>query len=250
MRFLILSDIHANFPALQAVLQDSQKRDYGQVLFLGDAVGYGPHPREVLAVLRDLQAQCVRGNHDVLMLSAVDGASLPQDGRVHSAILWQQTQLRDEDIDLLRSWPDGLEVEGLNGLLRHGSPLHQDEYVDSLADAREVFSRWDGKLALVGHTHIAGVYATLNAPVGEWVKFQDFRQGGQYLVPPSARVILNPGSVGQPRDGNPQASYGVYDSARRLFEVFRVEYDIAKTQHDIRAAGLPEMLASRLSFGQ
>jgi diadenosine tetraphosphatase ApaH/serine/threonine PP2A family protein phosphatase len=94
------------------------------------------------------------------------------------------------------------------------------------------------------------VYATLNAPVGEWIKMQPFQDGGSYLVPPSTRVILNPGSVGQPRDGNPKASYAVFDSARMHYEVFRVPYDIERAQEAALEAGLPQVLAARLAVGK
>ncbi|ADV65681.1 metallophosphoesterase family protein [Deinococcus maricopensis] len=249
MRLLLLSDIHANLHALEAVLEDAGRHAYDQVVHLGDAVGYGPRPHEVLDHLRALDATCILGNHDELMLQILNGTRAA-DGIVTQALAWQATQLQPSDAALIGSWRDGIEDAEVGARYRHGTPTSLHEYTDSLGAAREAFAAWHGRVAFVGHTHLPGVYATLNAPVGEWVKHQSLSDGGSYMVPPSARVILNPGSVGQPRDGNPHASYATFDSARGLFQVFRVPYDIEATQAEIRAAGLPDVLAARLSLGK
>lgn len=250
VRVLFLSDIHGNLAALEAVLADAAKRSYERVVFLGDALGYGPRPREVLATLRELGATSVPGNHDVWALALARGETPIGDGIVRQALGWQLSQLRPADLEELRRWPDGIEDTEVGGRFRHGSPTDLNMYVDSLASAREAFGAWAGRLAFVGHTHLPGAFVTLSAPVGGWTKHQGLTGGGSYLVPPSARAILNPGSVGQPRDGDPRASYALFDTRRGAFEVVRVPYDVARTQAEIRAAGLPGVLADRLEVGR
>lgn len=250
VRLLLLSDIHANYTALQAVLKDAGKQKYDQVIHLGDALGYGPHPREVLDALRDMDAVCVMGNHDQMLLEYADGKRATKDSVVSLALMWQLGKMSERDVSWVRTWRDGIDDPDVGARYRHGTPLHLDEYTDSVTAAREAFQQWQGRLAFVGHTHIPAVYATLNAPVGEWIKAQLLHEGGSYMVPPSTRVILNPGSVGQPRDGNPKASYGVYDSVRANFEVFRIPYDIGRAQEAALEAGLPQVLAARLAVGK
>lgn len=249
VRLLLLSDIHANEVALDAVVRNARRQGFERVYSLGDALGYGPRPREVLEALRGLHATCILGNHEQMLL-APDGPPQPS-GVVGQALEWQLEQLESHDLIDLESWQDGLDDDSLGARFRHGSPLSLDSYTNSLTAAREAFAHWDGRLGFVGHTHVPGVYATLQAPVGEWVKFQSLQHGDPaYPVPPAARVILNPGSVGQPRDGDFRASYGLYDSLHSSFQVHRVDYEVARTQAQIREAGLPEVLAARLGVGQ
>ncbi|GGR28629.1 metallophosphoesterase family protein [Deinococcus ruber] len=250
VRLLLLSDIHANRVALQSVLKDAEVRKFDRVVSLGDAVGYGPRPREVLDTLRELEAVCILGNHEDLLLRLIQHPERSSDSVVGQALEWQRQQLSGRDIAEIQSWRDGIDDPEVGARFRHGTPTSLDEYTDSVTAAREVFVNWHGRLGFVGHTHVPSVYATLNAPVGEWVKYQAFQEGGSYMVPPAARVILNPGSVGQPRDGNPQASYAIFDTARNNFQVYRVQYDVAQAQAQILAAGLPEVLAARLSIGK
>ncbi|WP_012694319.1 metallophosphoesterase family protein [Deinococcus deserti] len=250
VRLLLLSDTHANLPALQAVLQDAASRGYDQVVHLGDALGYGPFPVEVLESLRELEAICLLGNHEQMLLEYASGKRQPRESVVSQALTWQLSQLSADHLRWVGSWKDGIDDPDVGARYRHGTPVSLDDYADSVTAAREVFQNWQGRLGFVGHTHVPAVYATLNAPVGEWVKAQAFPDGGSYMVAPSTRVILNPGSVGQPRDGNPQASYAVFDTARAHFQVFRVTYDLQRTQEAVLAAGLPPVLAARLSVGK
>lgn len=255
MRLLLLSDIHANHTALEAVVQDAQSRQFGRTVHLGDALGYGPQPREVLATLRELRATCILGNHEQMLLAHARGkpgrwAELRSGSVVLTALLWQLERLSREDLAWVGQWPDGLDDPAVGARYRHGTPVSLDAYTDSVTAAREAFAAWPGQLAFVGHTHVPGVYSALNAPVGEWVKFQALRDGGRFLVPPGSRVILNPGSVGQPRDGNPHASYAIFDTAAGVFEVFRVPYDIGRAQTLALEAGLPPVLAARLALGK
>lgn len=250
MRLLLLSDTHANHAALEAVLQDAVARQFDQVVHLGDALGYGPQPREVLTTLRELDATCLLGNHEQLLLEYAAGRRAKGESVVAAALLWQLGRLSAADLAWVRSWRDGIDDPDVGARFRHGTPVSLDAYTDSVTAAREAFTQWQGRLGFVGHTHVPAVYATLNAPVGEWVKHQAFREGGRYPVPPGARLILNPGSVGQPRDGNPQASYAIFDRKRGHFEVFRVPYDVERTQAAVLAAGLPPVLAARLAIGK
>lgn len=251
MRLLLLSDIHANVVALQAVLKDAENRRYDQVVHLGDAVGYGPHPHDVVETLREIDATCIVGNHDHMLLGYADGTRPYKESVVAAALKWQLTRLTERDIELIRSWLDGIDDTEIGARYRHGTPTSLDEYLDSTPAAREAFAQWQGRLGFVGHTHTPAVYATLsNAPVDTWIKSQTFQDGGSYMIPPNVRVIMNPGSVGQPRDGNPHASYAVFDSTRRVFEVHRVEYDVVRTQEAIMEAGLPQVLAARLAIGK
>ena len=250
MRLLLLSDTHANQPALEAVLHDAAPRRFDQVIHLGDALGYGPHPREVLNTLRDLNSVCLLGNHEQMLLAYVNSKREIRESVVSAALLWQLGRLSEHELAWVRTWRDGIDDPNVGARYRHGTPVSLDAYTDSVPAARQAFARWGGRLGFVGHTHVPAVYATLNAPVGEWVKHQAFPEGGSYLLPPSARVILNPGSVGQPRDGNPHASYAIYDSEHGYFEVFRVPYDVVRTQEAVLAAELPPVLATRLALGR
>ncbi|KEF34059.1 metallophosphoesterase [Deinococcus sp. RL] len=253
MRLLLLSDIHANAPALEAVLADAAGRGYDRAVMLGDALGYGGNPAEVLARLRELGAECIRGNHEQMgldLLGRGGGELLGSGGVVGAALEWQFGQLGADDLTWVASWPDGLEDREVGARFRHGTPLSLDTYADSVTAARDAFAGWGGRLGFVGHTHLPGVYAALHAPVGEWVKFQGLSAGGSYLLPPGIRAICNPGSVGQPRDGDPRASYALFDVERQTFEVVRVAYPVEAAQTAILEAGLPPVLAARLALGR
>lgn len=261
MRTLLLSDAHANAEALDAVLEDAVSRRFQRVAFVGDAVGYGPDPAEVLERLGNLGALCVLGNHDAWLLRIADGEDPRGFGIIGQVLAWQLERLSPALVAGLRAWPRRRVMPPARGprperdlsgfLVVHGSPRDPDEYVDSIAAARAVFAGWDGPLAVVGHTHQPGVHATLEGPVGEWVRHQAFVGGRErVLVPPRARWIANPGAVGQPRDGDPRASYAVFDDVENALEFFRVEYDWRATAAKIRAAGLPEPIAARLGVGR
>ena len=166
VRLLLLSDIHANFTALQAVLEDAEKRRYDQIIHLGDALGYGPHPHDVLEALRDLDARCILGNHDQMLLEYVDGTRPYKESVVASVLKWQIGRLTERDLRWIRTWRDGIDDAEVGARYRHGTPTSLDDYMDSVPAARAAFGQWQGMLAFVGHTHVPAVYATLNAPVG------------------------------------------------------------------------------------
>ena len=251
MRLLLLADVHANLEALEAVLKDAATRGYSDTLFLGDAVGYGADAGAVVQRLRSLSPRCIMGNHEQMLLSAARTGKT-SDTPVGQALKLAISQLSSDDLEWLRAWKQGIKAShgNVECFFVHGSPRDPNEYVDGLTSARAAFSDWPGRLAFVGHSHIAGVYAALERDVSN-VRFTAFLEGlNRMSLPPRGRWIVNPGSVGQPRDGDPRAGYGIFDFTRNALEAYRVEYDIAGAQRKIRAAGLPDVLAARLSVGK
>ena len=255
VRYLLLSDIHANLPALEAVLWHAFGHDVDRVISLGDALGYGPFPAQVLSRLRSIEAECILGNHDTALLGLLGGrrTSNMRESIVRT-LMWQVEQLGDEDLSWVAHWPAQREYRtGRHSafLCSHGSPRSGVTYVDSLAVAREEFALWSGQLCFVGHTHLPVAYSSTLAPTGEWVGTTELEGENVALeLKSEQRWIVNPGSVGQPRDGDPRASYGIYDDESTAFEVHRVQYDLEETALAIRKAGLDELSALRLTIGQ
>lgn len=237
----ILSDPHANLPALEAVLADVEGVRPDVLICLGDFVGYGAQPNEVVEALRDRCAVALVGNHDLAALGSVDISDFNRHAAM--AALWTRDQLTHRT----RSFLEGLEPRGvIEGLeLDHASPRDPVwEYVldTSIADAN--FSARDFEVALVGHTHVPAVFwRKENRTMG----FAPNSEEGIDL--PDGRLILNPGAIGQPRDEDPRASWATWDPRDRRFTVRRIEYPIALAQRAIRAAGLPGALADRLAQG-
>jgi predicted phosphodiesterase len=260
MRYLLLADIHGNADALEAVLEDAQKRDYGQSIFLGDAVGYGADAGVVLKHLESLKPRCIQGNHDAMLLELAKGkgvkADTPKgvkaDTPVGLSLRHNISQLLPSQIGWMQTWvvEAALRLDGFGVTFAHGSPRDPKEYVDTVNVARAVFAGWAGKLAFVGHSHLAGVFACLENNTEVTFFHACLDNENRLPMPPRGRWIVNPGSVGQPRDGNPKASYGVFDTNTKVLEIYRVNYDIASAQKKIRAAGLPEALAARLDVGR
>jgi diadenosine tetraphosphatase ApaH/serine/threonine PP2A family protein phosphatase len=252
MRYLLLADIHGNADALEAVLGDAQKRDFGQTIFLGDAVGYGADAGAVLKLLQELKPRCIQGNHDAMLLELAKGKRIKVDSPVGMSLRHNISQLLPSHIGWMQTWVTeaALRLDGAGVTFAHGSPRDPKEYVDTVNVARAVFAGWSGKLAFVGHSHLAGVFACLENNTEVTFFHACLENENRLPMPPRGRWIVNPGSVGQPRDGNPKASYGIFDTSSKILEVYRVAYDIAAAQKKIRAAGLPEALASRLDVGR
>lgn len=240
MRYLVLSDIHGNWPALEAVLQAAPPFD--RVLFLGDAVGYYPDGDRVLDWLREVGAECVLGNHDAWLL-ALD--RLPLEGAVMEILAWQRERLSEEHLEFLASWSWQKEVEG--ALLVHGSPCDPFEYLDELEPARQAFACTEARLVFHGHTHLAGAFLELTGP-RPWVRYQRFAQGGELLLPPTVRALVNPGSAGQPRDRVPGAAFALWEGDR--VEFFRVDYPLERVGRRIVQEGFPLWLYARLTLGE
>lgn len=245
MRYLILSDIHSNWEALQSVLAASHGL-YEKAVCLGDLVGYGADPNLVVEWVRGNVPVAIRGNHD----KACSGLeSLEWFNEVaREAALWTLHELIPENLNYLITLAKGpLEVDGAT--LVHGSILDEDEYVVSPREASQVFPYLDGRVTFFGHTHIQGGF------VQGKDRMQIIRpqpgHGAQYLdIQADEKYLLNPGSVGQPRDGDWRAAFVTYDAENGLVIFHRTEYDVATAQQKIRDAGLPAHLAARLGVGR
>ncbi len=241
MRLAIVSDIHSNLEALTAVLARVPPGD--ELLCLGDSVGYGPDPNECLALLRERATVTVLGNHDV---GAIDGYGLDYfNPPARVAIEWTQTVLAAGNAAWLDSLSYEFRVPGY--LLVHGAPVDYFAYILDKAAARNAFAATDAPLVFVGHTHLADYYALL--PNGE-IRHRRMPRGGRLELEPGTRYLVNVGSVGQPRDLNPESSFCFYDPEARSVEWVRVPYPFERTQEKIEAAGLPPWLAQRLALGR
>jgi predicted phosphodiesterase len=244
-RYLVLSDIHANQQALEAVFRMIRRRRYDAVLCLGDLVGYGANPNPVVSRIRRINnLQIVRGNHDKVCCGLESANNFNSSAKM--AAQWTFQHLRRENLDFLVHLPKGpLEIEpGL--FIAHGSIPDEDAYLFSDFDAFHVFESSPFQVCFFGHTHFPAVFQQSVAGVeyiplrGDVVEIQ---------LNPGARYLINPGSVGQPRDRNPKAAFAeFYPNPGRLV-VRRIEYDTATAAERIRKAGLPESLANRLALG-
>jgi diadenosine tetraphosphatase ApaH/serine/threonine PP2A family protein phosphatase len=243
MRVLLLSDIHANLPALEAVLADAEGSGAETLWVLGDTVGYGADPNAVVARLRDAGAVAVLGNHDAAAIGRIGIDAF--NPLAAAAARWTASQLAPDAAAWLSSLPDVREEHGVT--LCHGSlrePLW--EYLFTEGAARAHFERQRTPWSAVGHTHIP---LLLVERAGQLDLLRP-APGARLELPAGHRVCVNPGSVGQPRDGDPRAAYALLDLAEGWFELRRVPYPVAEAQRRIRAAGLPEPLALRLGIGR
>jgi diadenosine tetraphosphatase ApaH/serine/threonine PP2A family protein phosphatase len=256
MRALILSDIHGNLDALESVLATAN--GYDQVWHLGDAVGYGAYPNQVIDCLRAIGTLHVRGNHDRVS----SGLHSDEDFNPIAAYAarWTGAQLTAENRDWLRNMPQGpIFPEGSKAECVHGSPLDEDQYLTSIHEAFDVMRSQQGLVTFFGHTHVQGGFSSNGR---NWTEitphYGNQTQAVHWRVPlkmdGSMRYLINPGSVGQPRDFDWRAAFTIYDdvnggSAEELL-FHRVPYDVAAAQKAIIEAGLPERLASRLTEGR
>ncbi|HEY7024874.1 MAG TPA: metallophosphoesterase family protein [Candidatus Limnocylindrales bacterium] len=239
MRIAVLSDIHGNLPALEAVL--AALKPYDAIWQLGDIVGYGPQPDEVVARLVDEGATGVRGNHDAAAIGQLDTDSFNDDAR--AAVEWTAERITPRTRDWLAALPERSVEQPFT--LVHGSPRDPTwEYVFTASVARGNLSAFSTDHCLVGHTHIPVVYRDKNGRM-EGIQID----AGDKLKLSSQRSIVNPGSVGQPRDGDPRASAMLLDTDEQTLEWRRVEYPIAAVQKLMAAHKLPARLARRLEFG-
>jgi diadenosine tetraphosphatase ApaH/serine/threonine PP2A family protein phosphatase len=239
MRIAVLSDIHANLPALDAVLADAGAVD--GVWHLGDVVGYGPDPDGVVARLRDVGAVGVRGNHDA---AACGGSEIDWfNPEAKRAMEWTRRAIGQAAVDWLSAQPERRTIEGCE--LVHGSPREPLwEYITSPTVARDNLAVLHQSIGLHGHTHVPVAFVEDRDRVEPFAP-----RRGSTLELGRRRALVNPGSVGQPRDGDPAASYLVLDPAAGNVTWHRIPYDVERVQADMRAAGLPAFLVSRLSIG-
>jgi predicted phosphodiesterase len=242
MRVLVISDIHANFTALNAVLADAGPTD--EIWCLGDMVGYGPDPNEVVEKVREMpQLTCILGNHDVAVVGRMPFETFNGDAR--RSLLWTEKTLKEENVKFLLSLPQNTKVRA-NVTLAHGSPRDPLwEYVLNTLSARLNFDHFDTQCCFVGHSHIQCSFRLEETTDRVFLETPRV----DHPLELHSRMVLNPGSVGQPRDRNPHAAYAIYDSEAHTWTPCRATYDVASVQARIRAAGLPEKHALRLAEG-
>jgi predicted phosphodiesterase len=244
MKHLIISDIHSNLSALEAVLAAAGEVD--QVWCIGDLVGYGPDPRECIARVRELATLTVAGNHDWAVAGKLGLSEFNTDAR--EAVLWTRTQVVQAELDYLSGLPER-ESSG-DFTIVHGSPRHPVwEYVLTPSVARSNFAYFESRFCLVGHTHLPMIYA-LETTNGQGRLRSSVPGDGEVLQLAGApRTIINPGSVGQPRDGISAAAYALLDTEAHTLTFCRQEYPVEQTQRRMMEVGLPPRLAARLNFG-
>jgi predicted phosphodiesterase len=246
LRYLILSDIHANWEALEVVMASAAGR-YDRIYCCGDLVGYGADPNRVVEWTRGNVATVVRGNHDRACVGLDDLQWFNPVAR--AAATWTLRELSIENKTYVRGLPQGpLAVSGVQ--LIHGSPLDEDEYVVDESDAANVFQYLESPLAFFGHTHLQGGFTWARQSVRRLPSPEADQPEIVLRLEPNCAYYLNPGSVGQPRDGDPRTGYILYDPQERLVSYNRLTYDIAAAQDKIRNAGLPPVLADRLAIGR
>ena len=243
MRYAIIADIHANLVAFTAVLDHIKCRGgVEEIWCLGDVVGYGPDPCQCIELLRQYRHVCVAGNHDWAAIGKIDTSDFNPDAA--AACHWTAQQLSPDDVKYLESLP--LVIEKGDYPLVHGSPRDPIwEYLLSTSDAKQNLTYFNTQFCLIGHSHVPLIF--------------ECNETGSCILselPPDAvvrlaqnRLIINPGGVGQPRDGDPRASYAIYDSDARSFTHYRVPYDINSTQARMIEQRLPVRLVARLSYG-
>jgi predicted phosphodiesterase len=245
VRILVVSDLHSNAEALRAVFNRVRRKKFDQVVCLGDFVGYGAQPNQVLDTMRTVRAGklYIRGNHDRVAAGIEDGLGFNHAAK-HAA-LWTRDHLSAPNRHFLQELPCG-PVRKDGYLICHGSPHDEDEYVFNDFHAAQVFAMHDAPVIFYGHTHLPVVFARDDK---NRIRGTAIRDEAIVRLDPALRYLINPGSVGQPRDRNPMASFAMYDSSRHTVQFFRVEYDVEKTQTAILKAGLPRILADRLAHG-
>jgi predicted phosphodiesterase len=240
MRFAIISDLHANLEATQAVLDDARERNCTDYICLGDVVGYNANPRECLEIVRKLECPVVKGNHD-------EQASLEESSRdfnalAEMAINWTREQLPEPDKEWLRALPFTRTIRDFTIVHATLDTPEQWGYVFNTLDAAASFTCQNTSVCFFGHTHVAGAFVREDGV--KRVK------ADQLMIEPDKKYFINTGSVGQPRDGDWRAAYCIYDIEQNSVEQRRIKYDLATAQEKIIKAGLPRLLAERLKLGR
>jgi predicted phosphodiesterase len=246
MRYLVLSDIHSNFEALSAVLAHVRRKRWDKAVVLGDVVGYGANPNQAIEAVRQLKPLvAIRGNHDKVCSGVEDGEMFNRIA-LHAA-LWTRRRLTGANLRWLRRLPEGPAVVDGAFAISHGTPIDEDAYIFGEIEALNVFRRTTFPLCFFGHSHFPVVFGLTPDAVQTVLTvppvFRFRLEGG-------VRYLVNPGSIGQPRDGNPLASFAIYDDSSQTVTIYRVPYRIEHAQQKIVSAGLPRPLADRLALGR
>ncbi len=241
MRYAIISDIHGNLEALKTVLADIEKQNADKIICLGDVVGYGPAPNECVELVRKHADICLMGNHD---FAAVGKEPLEYfNAYARDAILWTRRALTEESLQYLSERPFMYIEDDLTFV--HSSPYRPEEwlYILSARDAASQFDHLQTEICFIGHSHVAIGFARRDSDFWLLMDPENHLNEG-------ARYIINVGAVGQPRDNDPRASYGIYDADAREFVFRRLEYDVQATQKQMEKLGLPRYLIDRLQVGR
>jgi predicted phosphodiesterase len=244
MKYLIFSDIHSNQEALDKFLSLKRVRNIDTFLFLGDLVGYGPDPNGVINRFRTLEnVHLVRGNHDKVVAN-LESSSLFNPAAAFSAE-WSKLQISADNLDYLKNLPKGPVVIDHFLTICHGSTFDEDYYMFSMFEANESFKFMESSIGFFGHTHFPVIYYQRSSKI----EMVPLIENTRIKLDSNTRYLINPGSIGQPRDKNPASSFIIFDSEKRELSFVRFYYDLKTTQRKIREAGLPELLASRLESG-
>jgi predicted phosphodiesterase len=246
MRYLIVSDVHSNREALDAVLSFVRRKRWDKLVCLGDLVGYGANPNQVVDTVRRLRPSCsIRGNHDKVCAGLEEGELFNRIAL--EAAMWTRRKLTPANLRWLTQLPRGpLEIDG-EFAIAHGTPIDEDAYIFGEIEALNVFRYTPYSICFFGHSHFPVVFALSPDSITTMLtRGQTFR----LKLEPGVRYLINPGSVGQPRDGCPKASFALLDTRARTVTIHRITYPLATAQARIRRAGLPRALADRLSLGR
>ena len=251
MIYLILSDIHSNVEALRSVLLEVISVHIDKYVILGDLVGYGASPNEVIRSVKKMApAAVIRGNHDKVAAGLSSGSGFNYIAR--DAALWTQAKLSNENREYIADLPRGpVDIDGLFDII-HGSRYDEDYYILESSEALFEFRRSDRKLTFFGHTHIPVVWVFDDNEKTIKPEICEYDDYGKYecLLDRDKRYLINPGSVGQPRDIDPRASFAIYDTKDAKITFFRINYNIESAQQKIIRAGLDQFLAERLAIGR
>jgi diadenosine tetraphosphatase ApaH/serine/threonine PP2A family protein phosphatase len=246
VRYLIVSDLHSNWEALEAVLDDARGR-YDRIVCCGDLAGYGPDPDRVIDWARANLHAVVRGNHDRACCGLEDLEWFNPVAR--AATVWTMAHLSQVNFDYLRQLPAGpLPVDAFQ--LIHGSPLDEDEYLISATDVRNVFDYLETNISFFGHTHLQCGYARADGYFQIMRQMDPFQAEIRHRLDVDGIYLINTGSVGQPRDGDPRAAFALFDTGTMEVVQRRVPYDYDTTRRKIEVAGLPDVLGTRLAIGR
>jgi diadenosine tetraphosphatase ApaH/serine/threonine PP2A family protein phosphatase len=250
MKIIIFSDVHGNIDAFEAFVSLADNTEHERIFNLGDTVGYGAGPNECVELVRARNIPSVTGNHDDVVLGRYEPTRFNPDAR--RAIQWSRSVLKEQNFDYLRNLIDFIWIDSSLGkaLLVHGSPVDKDEYVMSKWNGDRAFSAMkdrDIAISFVAHTHKAGLW--IQDADGAPVFKSECSCAPDTVLDVSHKVIVNVGSVGQPRDGNPQGCFVVWDDVKHSITFHRFDYPVQAAQQRIRDAGLPRFLADRLEGG-
>jgi predicted phosphodiesterase len=248
LRYLLLSDLHSNLEALDSCLELA-KGTYEQVLCLGDLVGYGPDPNAIIERLKPIATVIIRGNHDRACTGDPVAAEFNPLARL--ATEWTRDALTPDNFGFLRSLPAGpVQLDGFQ--IVHGSPLDEDDYILGPGQAFPLLRSPETQTVCFGHTHYQGGF--MLSPQGRFQEIHvPLKKDGLVLtlrLQDQGRYLVNPGSIGQPRDGDQRAAFAVLDSGQHVVDYFRASYNLSKTQEKMRKAGLPHLLIQRLEHGR